>query len=428
MSGKRLLDLAALFNASRGVAQKHVALRSRQVDVYNRTSTLARAVKSQTDRVTETAKAASFLFSRLNEKAPSWTSEAAEPANVKHSDEVPIPSKDSTDPASTTKPKEGIEQNHFYERSLSNSAIDPPPKDDLSIHKEKPERYPLPDGTIPPADSQPGQRETDHDVISTRPKDESSKEPLGQDGLHPASSNAYTIPTPAMKPLSSQNAKLLQRQPENQIPSQSADAVDGSPPDPLEDGHDEDSFYRKSKHTAPSLSSLPRVKLPKHTSNFQGEGKIAEKINSDSFYQNTAKSETIPSAEAVSEQEVPEGVNTDLFYSPRVAKLLGGRTQGEHKDGLQMEGANDTPIEHGKLRAGKDQDIFNLRISLQKHPLDPSRNAAPRPLLTNETNTSEEMEELGRAIEAELPQPADKVRPLQSMTNSKLMTNSKSDR
>jgi hypothetical protein len=92
MAGKRLLDIAALFNASRGVVKKHVAFRSRQIDAYNRTSTLARAVRNQTDRVTETVKAASFLVSRLNEEQPSWPVENVE---VK-SDGHPIPNKETS--------------------------------------------------------------------------------------------------------------------------------------------------------------------------------------------------------------------------------------------------------------------------------------------------------------------------------------------
>ncbi len=149
MAGKRLLDVAALFNASRGVAQKHLALRARQVDVYNQTSTLAKAVKNQTDRVTETVKAASFLASRLNESGPAWTSEAPDtPAGSKTSPDGPIPSRESTEGGRVSNPKDGIEQDHFYERSTENSTTDPPPEEDLEIQQGEADRYPLPDGSI----------------------------------------------------------------------------------------------------------------------------------------------------------------------------------------------------------------------------------------------------------------------------------------
>ena len=185
MAGKRLLDLAALFNASRGVAQKHVALRSRQLEVYNRTSTLARAVRNQTDRVTETVKAASFLASRLNDDAPEWSSE--KPARPSGGE---VPRKESTTGPPKPGPRSGIDQDHFYEKSSSNSAVDKAPEADLEIRQEKANRFPLPDGTIPAEDADLNQAELDHEVLSIRPQDEPAKSPLNSDGIAPVSSNA----------------------------------------------------------------------------------------------------------------------------------------------------------------------------------------------------------------------------------------------
>lgn len=67
MAGRRLLDATKLLNATRKIAQQHLELRTEQLDRYNKTSTLAKAVKSQTDRVTVTAQAAIALARRLNE-------------------------------------------------------------------------------------------------------------------------------------------------------------------------------------------------------------------------------------------------------------------------------------------------------------------------------------------------------------------------
>ena len=66
MSGRRLLDAVAVFKASRAIAAKHIALRQNQINDYNKTSSLTKAVRSQTDRVTLTAKAALTLAERLN--------------------------------------------------------------------------------------------------------------------------------------------------------------------------------------------------------------------------------------------------------------------------------------------------------------------------------------------------------------------------
>lgn len=306
MTGKRLLDLAALFNASRGVAQKHIALRSRQLDVYNRTSTVARAVRSQTDRVTETAKAASFLASRLNESGPAWASE----------------SRDNED---TERPSDTI----------------PSTQPDVQVDND---------------------------------------EPL------PTSSNTPDIKTTIDSPLSSNAAKTLQRQFEFQIPSQTADGVSEQPADPLGEGHDVDMFYRKSGHTSPSLSSLPRVKIPKHVSSSQG-GSIdntARGINSDSFYFNKEPDQKSQPIDAEPEQDMPEGINTNLFHSRRVAGILGGKVQG----GV---GVVDLGLKHSRQAVDKEQSISNGSTS--SHTPLTSRDTVREPSMKSQessTNTNVE--------------------------------------
>jgi aarF domain-containing kinase len=283
MSGKRLLDLATLFNASRGVAQKHIALRTRQVEVYNRTSSITRAVRNQTKRVTETAKAASFLASRLNESAPTWTSEVQEDKESGG----PIPSRHSTRGNSdVSQRKGGLEQDHFYKRSLDNSAVDVPPNEDLHIAQEKAFQYPLPDGTIPPGDSDLNTPNIDHDIVPTRQQNEPSKDPLVNGGLRPSSPKKSSIPSPISRPLSADAARAMQRHSELQIPSKTADSVGESSIDPLEKSHDEDSFYVRSGHTSPALSSLPRVKIPEYPSSTQkGDPRLThDQFNSDSYY------------------------------------------------------------------------------------------------------------------------------------------------
>ncbi|PMD43391.1 kinase-like protein [Hyaloscypha variabilis F] len=406
MAGKRLLDVAALFNASRGVVQKHVALRARQVDVYNRTSTIAKALKNQTDRVTETAKAASFLASRLNESGPAWTSEAAEtPAESQSRQDGPIPSKESTEGGQASKSKNGLEQDHFYERSTGNSTADPVPEEELEVQQERADSYPLPDGTIPPAKSGLNVNPVDHEAFSTRPQDEAVKRPLEIEGLQPTLSNASTIISPPRKPLSPESARKLQRQSELQIPSKSADALDDTVPGPLEMGHDKDSFYRKSRHTSPVLSSLPRVKTPKHTSSTQGvDSHLPEgQINSDSFY-TAGSSESITAVAAVPEQdEVPEGVDTALFYSPRVARLLGGRTQGFNQNALKLKGVKDTPIDHTGLAANKDQDIFNVRASEVDNSMVPEVGSGMKMEATKtSSNFGEGVEDLAHDISKDI--------------------------
>ncbi|KAG9233720.1 ABC1 family-domain-containing protein, partial [Amylocarpus encephaloides] len=329
MAGRRLLDLAALFNASRGVAQKHIALRARQVDVYNRTSTIAKAVRHQTERVSETARAASILASRLNENAPAWAydMEEGENASAKDREESPIPHKEPTEGRPDNGPKEGIEQDHHYERSPVNAPVDTPPEEDLNVQQERPTWYPLPGGTILPEDfSEPG-KTVDTESSSIMPRDERLKKALDNDGLQPKSADTSTIPQPAYPPLSSKAARVAQRDSESQIPSRSADAFDDSV-DIKPEGRDEESFDKQPTHTSATLSSLPRMKIPKHASDTQGpEHPPKDSLNPDTFY-GTSGTDSVPTTDpAAVDEEIPEGINLDLFHNPRIANKLGGRVQ-----------------------------------------------------------------------------------------------------
>lgn len=349
MAGKRLLDVAALLNASRGVAQNHVALRSRHLEIWGQTSSLAKAVKSQTDRVTETAKAASLLASRLNESKPPWTAEATQ-----FTDKKTVPSCESTEATGISPaPKEALEQDHIYESSESNTSSDPVPTEGLEIHQTKSDPYPLPNGTIPLANSSVNVPERDQDVFSEQtpsPPKYPLKEKQEEDGApRPVSLRTPTIPNPSKyaKFLSSEPAQTLQRQFEQQIPSQPAGAGEEHSDNKLFRGHDGDIFYTPSKHSPPVLSSLPRIKVPKQIEDAQGNDALAQYdgINSDTYSSASAGENPIPGAQAVQEQEeeeVPEGVNTDLFYSPRVAEMLGGQTQAASKGDLRMKAAEKT--------------------------------------------------------------------------------------
>ncbi|KAI7550849.1 ABC1-domain-containing protein, partial [Hortaea werneckii] len=72
-------------------AKQHLAVRRQQWDVYSRTSTLAKAVKNQTDRVTVTAAAAIELAKRFNETGPSWQQQQQQQRRAE-TEEPPRPS------------------------------------------------------------------------------------------------------------------------------------------------------------------------------------------------------------------------------------------------------------------------------------------------------------------------------------------------
>jgi aarF domain-containing kinase len=343
MAGKRILDAAALFNASKAVAQKHIALRSHQLDVYNKTSTLAKAVKDQTDRVTLMAQAASALAQRFN------TSSTPDIRSGLGNTSIPTTESTKSSPAEPER-EEGLDQDHHCEASTKNTVRGPVPKESLPVTQEKVNRCPTPDGSIPP-DSNISIPKRDRDVFSRRPTNETAKDPLiGQDNrtentIKPKSSTSSTFAKPkSQSSLSPQRAKELQRQSEFQIPSQTAGES------PFSDSHtmlsgdqDKDVFYDRLGNSSSVLSALPRVKLPKHTESSQESDEHVEdgSINSELYYSSKSESQetAIPRHEAIPEQEQDEEVNTDVFHSPRIAKMLTGKEKKPSK-GLEMTAAS----------------------------------------------------------------------------------------
>lgn len=387
MAGKRLLDAAALFKASRAVASKHLALRTRQLDVYNRTSSLVKAVKHQTDRLTLTVQAASALAQRFDGPSAPYSTQASWAKQARaDGGGTAVPSNDSVEGNGLGRVmKEGIEQDHFYEKREGNTTAEPLPNGELGVRQEKAERFPLPDGTIPPAESDIGTSKRDKDVYHERPRSEMAKEPLAEEkqrpeySLEPETSGRTSILKPASSssPLPANEAKKLQRQAEFQIPSRPAEppTSGSSSEDSAELGTDQekDVFYKPSANASPVLSSLPRVKVPKVTEDIQESDEHVQdaQINQDVYYSASHKQkQAVPEVQAIPEQNKPsEEMFSEIFHSPRVAKMLNGKSRsGETPKALKMKAAENTPVEHSDLSQGKDQDTFNVRSSGQKAP------------------------------------------------------------
>jgi aarF domain-containing kinase len=394
MAGRRLVDAAKLFNAAKSVAGKHANLRSQQLDVYSKTSTLAKAVKNQTDRVVLTTQAAIVLAKRLNEEAPAYASAAARRATGTQSDHIP-----KEDTVRGQPPREdirdGIEQDHHYDRSGKNSAAEPPAQGELDVEQKEAERRPLPDGTIPSSGLRLENDNAGQDTFSERPIPEAPKQPLAEEdhqesqrqdhSVRPVESTASTIPTPSKSyKLSADETKRLQQEDESRIPSKN-EAIQKPPKSPvtekLVEGHDRDVFYIRSKETQTEPSSLPRMEIPKHTEDQQeSDGHVADgQLNQDVYYaipepgQEALQHEALPNTQAVPEQEqVPEGINTDVFRTTRVAKMLGGNPYKD-KTHLNMQGTSKTPHDHTKIALGHDQDTFNVRSSKQDKPSIPEQ-------------------------------------------------------
>lgn len=258
MAGRRLLDVAALLGASKGIAQRHVALRQQQLDVFLRTSSVVKAGKAYAERYTETAKAAAILAGRMNEDRPAWTYEATDDVPVTNQatgqQQTPIPNPSTLKAKATNTTPEGIKQDHHYEASQQNTATDVPPKDELHVKQAKADSTPLPDGSIPP-----------------------SYTPAGTPLKHHHADHDYEL-SPA-------GARFLQAEYEKQIPSHVADGAEGHAGDKIVNDFDDTSFYHASKHTSPVESNLPRAKIPKHVNDAQANDThvASTGINSDTY-------------------------------------------------------------------------------------------------------------------------------------------------
>jgi aarF domain-containing kinase len=308
MAGRRFIDAARLFNASKSVAQQHIKLRGQQLDAFSKTSSLAKAAKNQTDRVTLTLEAACVLSQRLNEEAPKYAQAAARraAAGFKNGD---IPPREA---ARDKRAREGTEKGR--------------------------------------------------DTFSKRSVPEPPKEPLMREGLGPVVSNASsTIPFPGQPAGSSvENTKGTQ-QDLDRIPAHANEPYRPSPSpreQKLQEGHDRDVFYTRSVESPPTTQSEPRSQIPEHTEDRQeSDGHVRDgQLNQDVYY---AVPE--PAQEQLRKEEnedMPEGINTDIFHSPRVSKMLGGNPY-KRRDNPEFKGKTNTPHDHTKTTQDHMQDTIN---------------------------------------------------------------------
>lgn len=393
MAGRRLVDAAKLFNASKSVAQKHIALRSNQFDVYNKTSTLAQAVKNQTDRVTLTAAAAIALSKRFSEEAPSYAKAAAERATGAQHESIPRREAVKGD-GQGEGVKEGLEQDHHYDRSQTHTTRTPLPEEELDVEQKGSPRQPLPDGTVPTSGLTLDREDGGQDTFSKRSISEAPKEPLAKDqgartpqageGFQPVESTESTIPLPK-EPTASEK-------PTEAIPSHANDVQlrSNSPQiKKLQEGHDRDVFYARSVESQPVTSSHIRSQIPKHSATKQeSDGHVEDtRLNQDVYY-SVPKPGTQQSHEVTPQDEVPEGVNTDVFHSRRVARMLGS-DPFSRKEHLERRTSGRHPLDDRPVPQVNASP--NVPPSEQAQPLESKQSA--------QSNTSaKEMEDLASRL------------------------------
>lgn len=378
MTGRRLLDVAAILKASRGVAAKHVAVRQNQFDIYSKTSSLAKAVKSQTDRVTLTVKAASVLAQRFHGPGSDHSTQASQLRRSPQDASVPSQGGASGKVEELEK-KDGLFHDHFYERSDQNAAAEPPPDGNLTIKQEKAKRYPLPDGSISSADiAEVPNRDTD--AYSELPRREHVKAPSVDEredtdqSLQPASYGRTSIPKGIELP-TPKKSKQLQQQAEQQTPSQATEL----PPAAVSN---KDRGFPYTPSSPDGQRTLPGFSLAENAEDAQkGEDHVPEaQVSQDLLYSSSSESEEqpIPQVQAVPEQDqISDEAYTELFHSPRVARMLGGQPRpSKTSKELAMSGAQGMPVKQTKSPQEKDQVSSSIRI-LGQESQDRLQNLSP---------------------------------------------------
>ena len=393
MSGRWFLDAAALFGASRRVLSKHIALRNHQFENYDKTSSLTRVIRSQTDRVTLTVKAAASLAERFKGPDAAYTN-SAQSSSLKAS----IPSKKIVDDSATVLPnKEGVKQDHYYNRPKSNDTKQPVPDNTLDVRQEKGERNPLPDGTINSVGSWESQP-SNEDSVSTKTRKpanltptvvtESESPELGEGFKLRRESNEESYPSRSddgEPSLSSIQARELQRQSEAQIPSEAAEIPPMEPGDQISEGsavaelgvdQEKDVYYTPPSMSNPVLSSLPRVKLPKVIEDIQESDEHVSDagMNQDVYYKSTPAKFTSLSTTSQTDAEqdpISEEMYSEIFHSPKVARLLGGG-QKRNRD------SNDTKLPKSSLSPSRDlRDVQDKELKAPSSP-----NTSNKPVLS----------------------------------------------
>ena len=342
----------ALFRASRNIAAKHFDIRLSQVDVYTKTSSIFKAARTRAPPVLAAA-------------AQSFSHSVAQAAKTQDPNDH-IPSEGAASGTVSSASRDGVRQDHFYKRSESNAATDQVPEQDLEITQKQAQREPLPDGTIPPKDGLVGAERGDPESFNQRPMTEEGQHPTQDRGsqLDVSSSSQSTIPEPSVqKPLSSNEAMQAQRQSESQIPRTAAD-----PPEPEDDissefsvEQEQDIFYQPPDSSSPVLSALPRMRVPKIENDVQaGDSHIPQGINADVYYSGNKDGET------GNEEELSEEQLAQIFNSPRIARMLGNKSNKGSYVPKGVRSLHTSPVPRQKGAEAEKEDLKDLAANMAK--------------------------------------------------------------
>lgn len=351
MSGKRLLDSVSLLKASSAVVSKHIALRRQQVDVYEKTSSIARVFKSQTEWVTSIIKSI---------PGNAFKREVGE--TVVDANRTPFEN------------KSGLDKGPDYEKPQTSPNAQPLPISELDVREERGKGQFLRDGALSPIELIKNVSGVDNRVSSDLPLPGPGRGlSISNYGgtkklLQPVSPVMDAIPVPGIQSvlLNPGAGRDLQKHAEKYIPITFAEAQTVS------SQVLQDVFYTPTQKTSQVSSSLPPVKLPMVAEDTQElNGQVSsEVLNQDVFYSAVIKktSETpIPGGQVVPEQQQhSHEIFSEIFHSPRVAKMLKGKsTRAPAVENSSLHIGQDPLLKHRDLAQGGDQENVSIRSTGQ---------------------------------------------------------------
>lgn len=360
MTGRRILDLLAILQASRAVASQ-IALHSRhKYNAYSKTSSLAHALQRRSGQAHAATKTSSTQGQTSNNPGL-YTSK------VDSRDEYPsaTPPNGKNYTSGTKGVEDSIGKDHSYASPNANSSIDPS------------------------SDAIKAKRETTRNSPST---DDNTS--FGSDKKSLRTTTESTRPSP-------DEARRLQRRSEDQIPSEVAEPPPTSPQSEttkdLEGLHvdqEQDVFFRAPQKIGAVLSALPRVKLPKYSETVQGtdEHLSHKNLNCEVFYSAVGKEIARDSTDADNpsqQQSLSGDMYSKLFQSRKVAAM--------------MSGNNPSLTKQAKNQSNQDQQHLRRPESGTEGDSPSSRPNA----VTN--NPTDDMQQLGSGLASDLKDSIDDV-------------------
>ena len=357
MAGRRLLDAAKLMNVAASIAKQNFAIQSQHFEVYNKTSTLAKAIKSQTDRVTLTAQAAVALAQRLNDAesppgsstvSPTYQASFASPltgkSNVGGSQDRGAAQKDVIDQDGSLDIIDGPlneRKKNAYSEFSSNK--------ELEVLQDTPETAPLPDGTIIPDGAKFDVKYTQSGTRVERPSPKNeAKRPEFSNPLDEAYTKQSVI-------LDSDKTQYAPADKKPQIQSRYHDSVDST----VKDKQYREHFDQLSKEPTPKVETAPWKARPSEPTRMEQSQSLGHLDNADINADVISSPEAGGQSSNVLEQDAqdqnttaPAGVDMNVFRSAKVAKMLSNgpqlpkdssRSEGSRKQGIKAELASGHP-------------------------------------------------------------------------------------